>query len=460
MHSALSQVPPSRGKRQAHHPVIARPLVCRVCGNQQGLVLVLTLVFLAALTILGSTAVTMTSTDLLLGGNYKSSQVAFYQAEAGVHYTLARLPHLISQGTLSLDGSRETEDSIFDTPTGFTFHIAPLTTFTRVANTRKYVFQVTGRPRPNSSIQSKLEVVMQRQSAFPYGMFGDERVDLPTAGTFAARIGSNGVVSVPSRQAVITVEGDIALGADTAGDKAVFSFKHTAETINEAPTTVSVGAGKALDLTAVVRINPDPLDADTLVASASLQLSAINNNSSVAAIVSDSINQTTTLTPGDYYLTDIALGSGETLTIDASSGDVNVYAKSIDFTNDAQIIMDATGGGKITIYLDGEGSFGSPDVLPRPTLTMTGPPANFRIFSRSNEPIHFSHHGDLKGLVYAPFASVTCSNTSARASGLLWAKVIVMQAAPGPFVFDVDPALPDAFLSNTVTLISWKETWD
>ena len=66
------------------------------------MVLALTLTFIAILTLLGATAVTMISTDMLLGGNVKNSQIAFDQAEAGIHYTLGRLPTLIRQGTLSL----------------------------------------------------------------------------------------------------------------------------------------------------------------------------------------------------------------------------------------------------------------------------------------------------------------------------------------------------------------------
>jgi hypothetical protein len=46
---------------------------------------------LAALALLGTTAAVVTSTDLLIGGNYKLSEQAFYAAEAGVEEARARL---------------------------------------------------------------------------------------------------------------------------------------------------------------------------------------------------------------------------------------------------------------------------------------------------------------------------------------------------------------------------------
>lgn len=432
-------------------------MIRRISGNQQGLTLVLTLMFLAVLAITGATAVLMTSTDLLLGGNYKSSQAAFYQAEAGVHYALARLPVLIDNGTLVLDGSQTTEDYTFVAPSSFTFHIPANATFTRVADTRKYVFQVTGRPRLNSPLQSTLEVVMQRQSALPYGVFGNASVDLPTAGTVTTRIGSNGVVSVDSPDALITVDGDIALGASDRGDAAVFTFRATSATLDETTVTASVGAGHEIALRRVARINPDPLDAAALVEEAELRLVESNNNGSVAEISLNTLSQSAMLSSGDYYLDEMALGSGATLTLDATSGDVNIYTKSLQLTDDAQLIIEATGSGTVTFYLDGAGSFGLPDASSQPTLTMNGPASHFRIFSRSHEPLSFYHHGDLKGVIYAPFAPVTLSNSSASASGLFWGKTMTLLGDAAPFTFDADPAVHEQFLATDVALVSWKE---
>jgi hypothetical protein len=62
-----------------------------ICQNERGIVTGVALLWLAALALLGTTAAVVTSTDLLIGGNYKLSEQAFYAAEAGVEEARARL---------------------------------------------------------------------------------------------------------------------------------------------------------------------------------------------------------------------------------------------------------------------------------------------------------------------------------------------------------------------------------
>ncbi|MGH7793223.1 MAG: pilus assembly PilX family protein [Thermodesulfobacteriota bacterium] len=59
--------------------------------NEYGMVTAVALLLVAVLTLLGTTAVVVTSTDILIGGNYKLSEQAFYAAEAGVEEARARL---------------------------------------------------------------------------------------------------------------------------------------------------------------------------------------------------------------------------------------------------------------------------------------------------------------------------------------------------------------------------------
>ena len=68
--------------------LVSTPSICR---NEHGIVTGVALLLLAALALLGTTAAVVTSTDLLIGGNYKLSEQAFYAAEAGVEEARARL---------------------------------------------------------------------------------------------------------------------------------------------------------------------------------------------------------------------------------------------------------------------------------------------------------------------------------------------------------------------------------
>lgn len=60
------------------------PLIRIVRSNQNGAALIIGLMFVAILALVGSTAVVLTSTDLQIGSNYKSSTQAFYIANAGL----------------------------------------------------------------------------------------------------------------------------------------------------------------------------------------------------------------------------------------------------------------------------------------------------------------------------------------------------------------------------------------
>lgn len=59
--------------------------------NQEGMVLVTALMFMVILFLLGTTAYLITSNDLKITGNYKTSKQAFYVAEAGIEHAITIL---------------------------------------------------------------------------------------------------------------------------------------------------------------------------------------------------------------------------------------------------------------------------------------------------------------------------------------------------------------------------------
>jgi hypothetical protein len=65
--------------------------ICLIHKNEKGFILPLGLMFLAIISILGTTAVIVTTTDLKIGSNYRASEQAFYAAEAGIEEARARL---------------------------------------------------------------------------------------------------------------------------------------------------------------------------------------------------------------------------------------------------------------------------------------------------------------------------------------------------------------------------------
>lgn len=82
----------------------------------------MTLMFIAVLTIVGSTAITINSTDLLLGGAFHCSQIAFHNADSGVNFTTSQVSTLIADDRLKLDGTKLFEPYKFRNPIGFVFN--------------------------------------------------------------------------------------------------------------------------------------------------------------------------------------------------------------------------------------------------------------------------------------------------------------------------------------------------
>jgi Tfp pilus assembly protein PilX len=86
----------SRARYSCNNNILQRVLSLLSNGtslyqNERGMVTAVALLLVAVLTLLGTTAVVVTSTDIQIGGNYKVGEVAFYAAEAGVEEARARL---------------------------------------------------------------------------------------------------------------------------------------------------------------------------------------------------------------------------------------------------------------------------------------------------------------------------------------------------------------------------------
>ena len=96
------------------------------CMNENGAVLVISLVFMVLLAMAGTTAVVMTTTDMKIGGNYKDSERAFNDAQAGVQYAIGKMEEGLKAWprTFTLPTSSTAANpliSTFTMPSGFGF---------------------------------------------------------------------------------------------------------------------------------------------------------------------------------------------------------------------------------------------------------------------------------------------------------------------------------------------------
>lgn len=443
--------------------------------NQQGIALVMTLMFIAVLTIAGSTAVTINSTDLLLGGAFHASQTAFHNADSGIHYVASQIPELIADKKLKLDGTKTKESYAFKKPSDFEFTVARRRTFKRIANTRKYLLQVTGRSRPYSPIKSMIEVVLQRRTALEYGLFAADRLDLPDQGRIynydsrliepgvkpttssgSVKIATNGVITAQAGHLDLGVDGDILLG----GEDAYFAFREASPDVPPPPVKITTGENSQLNLLPGDAVPTDPLNVEKMVESMRKRFWRKNNNGRVLRNRGNRLTTGFYLPQGNYYFEEITLDSGE-LTLDAMRGDVNIYTDSITLKGDAQLtVLTNRESGDVNMYIRNLGSFGSPTTSTQPTFEMKGDPSDFRVFSSSSDPITVYYQGDFKGILYAPYATVTMRNTSAHGYGLVWSNILDFSMNTSPYTFYTDTASKESFLSGSIEILSRKELRD
>ena len=114
-------------------------------GNEQGAVLVISLMFLVILGLLGTTAVVMTTTDIKIGENYSDSQKALFNADAGINFGEKMIEAGLRAGTFSLPtaiGPANATSLTYTMPAGFSFSLSNI----EMMGPNSYSITSTGSP--------------------------------------------------------------------------------------------------------------------------------------------------------------------------------------------------------------------------------------------------------------------------------------------------------------------------
>jgi hypothetical protein len=390
------------------------------------MVLFAVLAVLSGLAAIGATMFIITTTDIRIAGNHKQEVESFYQADAGIQYAKSRIEALLAAGSISL--STPAEAVTITPPTGYNFD--PLSNLVRqvdLAANDIYMMAVTGRATNSST---RIEATFRRRPAFRMGVFADGSVDMkeggsiysydgevtqnptPAGSTGEADSGSNGIITT---HVGTFLDGNLLLGADAFGATAEWAEPGGGSTIT-GEEGLQIG-----------RVEPDPLGAlgGGSLAAKFLAVKASNMNSTVGiASTGGTLSGSKTLSSGDYYISNIILGNGDALSINATSGPVSIY-----------------------LYSSGaECKNGS-------TINVTGKAADFRIYSNNGSTINLKHGSDFRGFIYAPFADVIVYN-SGNFYGAVWSHDLEIKNS-GDFFVDV--SILKKFLSNKIQMLTWKE---
>jgi len=416
-------------------------------SNEKGMVLPLGLMFLAIIAMLGTTAVKTTTTDLKIGSNYRASKQAFYDAEAGVQYTIAMIENGLADTTFFLPTN--IGDSVpftSATPADFFFVISNIS----MTGPKVFTFDSTGSSLGDS--RSVIEVSFEREveSAINYAAFGDEKTDAKNSGTTMSydssstdptkndpsdsSFESTHKADIGSNDWLVTHNGSLIDGSGVFGEKS--DGTPTDDDIHHKSIfygTAGVDAG---------RIDPDPLGITTS--------GGVYNPSTYR----DSADNDNNLSP-DVVGTTMDTKNSDTVTLYGKPGGANYYFTSIILKNDVVLTIDSSAG-PVNIFLEGGlDTRNSTTINVIDSLGNPGKPTDFTIFSNSTDRIDFKHNSEFRGLVYAPFAEVDMKNGSA-VYGAIWANTIDIKNS-GTLYYDT--ALKDKYvnITNDLSLLSWAE---
>ena len=438
--------------------------------NEHGVALVISLVFIALLGMLGTTAYVMTSTDLKIGSNYRASAEAFFDADAGINYGEAMIeaahkanpsfmPTVIGDPADPTDANSVSLAS-FTAPTGFGFSFqAPgLTLVYDDPNTYRYTCTGTG---PSNSTAS-ITVTAKFKPVIEFGVFGDKKVDVgntagiysyssssgtaPTSGTSTGEGDTGSNESVILRNGCV-VDGDVALGDDGAG--------------TEGALTNLSGVVLGDDNVDIDRVDPDPLGVVGGDYASEFSLTGKDNGN--ASLVCDP--------DGSISGINIDIGNGDTLTLKGKSGGANYYFDDIKLKNSSILYLDTTNG-PVNIYLSGEiDAITGSNFINTTDATCSGAgtcctcaaaacavglPGDFAIFANSQsstDKISIGNSVDFSGFIYAPYLTVRMDNGADIFGAIIGREVEIANSVE--IYFDTD--MKDDYTTNDLILTTWRD---
>jgi len=457
------------------------------CMNENGAVLVIALAFMALLTMLGTTAVLMTTTDMKIGANYKDSERAFNDAQAGVQYAIGKMEEGLKAWprTFTLPTSSTAATpliSTFTVPSGFGFtYPSEITQISTDPDIYQFVTSGTGAQNSTASIT----VGVQRLPAIQFGAFGDNKLEMKNdssvysyshddclvSGCFPPVSGdSTGEGDVGSNNSVILnnnaiVDGDSAVGEDVVGTDG--SYKDLGATVN---------GEENVD---IARVDPDPLGVVggeyaanfTTYAAANDNGTAIEGDNYYSSYTVGGIGTTIDIDGKDtltlkgiagganFYVTDIDLKSNSILFIDTTNGPVNIYlVGAMNVANGAEVVNveKPVGGCDGTSGACECADVGPPSFACAPCFQgdyKIGAPSNFSIFSNSTSGISIGNSTDFSGLIYAPYAEIRFDN-AVNIYGAVWGKDVELVANTTIYF---DTGLKDNMESNDMAIVSWRD---
>lgn len=441
----------------------------KLTSSEQGVALVVALLMLVLLTALGIAATNTSIVEGWLSLNYRTTNEAFYAAEAGIQDAISRLIN----GTVSDSGSENVTDwNVNNSYSSTNFNNTFTITHRLVGNPSAvatdpdtgepyYLITSTG---TSGSAQKTLKAVVSLtySSSFEKAIVGCDGIEsdsnaetdsYSSAGNTTD--GLKGSIGTTNNDADINLDsnaeikgdvyavGNLELNSNAKIYKSAYSNKNISMDSNskigyadrDEPYTYEAKASGNISLgnnakiygdkvpnasTSPVSESPcDPLNIDNIFSTTAVPIKTTNNN-----------NDTVGGLDPDYYndgnkTYKIGSGSENPDTIGLAGESKEYYLTKFSMNSHAEVIIQ----GDVTIYIDGEFSMDSNTKVILPvgaTLTIyvteefslnsnaqmnnlnesAGIPANLMVYSNGDEEIEIKSNALFRGVVYAPKAEI------------------------------------------------------
>ena len=410
--------------------------------NENGMILVLVLTLLAIISLLGATAVIVTTTDIKIGGNYRASVQAFYDADAGVNYAIAKIEEGIKANpqTFSLPTSTDPNDSAhtsnftYTIPSGFSFSISDITK----TGTNTYSFKSTGTD-PNNNAKAIIEATFTAKgnSLFKHAAFGNTGVNLSGNGYTDSYDSSSG----PWTFGTHNKDGYVGTNSTSAG---AINLSGNTIIYGDAEVGVEGNPSTGIKITGNTKVLGDKLAADGTKDMTPLA----DPGGGTPETLDLSGNQSKTLNSGTYRLPKINIKGNATGYV---NGDVTLYVDSkLDISENGSLIVQS--GASLKIYVSGEVSLSGNGLVNKTVI-----PEKLLLFGTSScNEIKISGNGNLYGGIYAPNAEVSVSG-----NGDIYGSVAADSVKiTGNGNVHYDEALEDtvtAGAASNIEILSWRQ---
>jgi len=370
--------------------------------NEKGFVLPLGLMFLAIITILGTTAVIVTTTDLKIGSNYKSSVQTFYLAEAGINHAQGFLKQNIS------DWNDYTASQTLINPTTLStgnYTVTIENPDTASGNNRR---KIVSTAITSTGASAEIEVVLDPQyfSPFSYAAFGDEWAIIRGGNAYTDSYDSS--VDPWTKEGNMQ-NGDVGTNSTDAGKLGVGNGSIYGDAI--------VGTGGDPN-TVITSQKWGKITGSKTVLSEPFLMHSVTDPGHEISIGAISSSQTISV---DTRVDSIKIASQNIITI---SGDVVLYVDG-DIHISGQAKIDIPVGSSLTIYASG-----TTHMAGRSIVNQNAKPENLIVYGTDDcKDVHFSGQTAFYGAIYAPkadfkllgqadiFGSIICKTVDMKGQG-------------------------------------------